>query len=89
MSASKLLRTVIVRALVVRLFQVDIAQAIDAVGLAHHGADLAEEGYGLLLAGTGVLVVRALPVDLAQAMDAVGLGPACLPAWRRRGRASP
>ena len=48
----------------------DVAQALDAVGLAEYGADFLEEGQGAFISGARGVMVAAAERDVAQALDA-------------------
>ena len=60
-------------AVVVGAGQGDVAQALDAVGLAEHVAGLLIQRQRLLVLGPRAVVVGAVQRDVAQALDAVGL----------------
>ena len=51
----------------------DVAQVMDAVGLAEEVADALEERPGRLIVRAGGIMIGAAAGDVAQAMDAVGL----------------
>ena len=57
----------------IRARERDVAQALDAVGLAQDGVDASVEWQSVLVAFAGLVMVRTRQRDGAQAMDAVGL----------------
>ena len=69
------------RALVIGAFKRDVAEALDAIGLAEHVAAQSVERQRRLVALARALVVGALKGDVAEALNAIGLAERAPTFW--------